>query len=106
MKDFVKGTILGGIVVFLLILSVFIYKVKFSNAAKKAKENILNSKKIFVGMDAKEVVKIMGHPKKSYNSYSEDAKTIYFYEPPFLSSSGIEIYLDKNYKVVRVIYSE
>lgn len=53
-----------------------------------------------------EVIKIMGEPDKKLPAYLNKEQTIFYYEPPFASSDGIEIYIDTNKRVDRITLFE
>jgi hypothetical protein len=101
-----RRTILG-ILIFLIILLLFsLYLRRYRGRAIKCYENVENSKKISIGMNEKEFIKIMGKPDSIFEEYSDNKLRIYYYEPPFASSSGIDIYVDSSNKVCKIIYFE
>jgi hypothetical protein len=59
--------------------------------------NVVNSEKISIGDTKNRVIEIMGEPKSVVNGslLTDSIKTIlFFYEPPFGASEGIDIYID------------
>ena len=77
----------------------------FSPQGLRLKNNVKNSLKISEGMPKLKVLEIMGDPDHIYlSSYNSDS--IYFYNPPFFSSDGIEIGFDKNEKVSSVVLAQ
>lgn len=93
--------ILVGFAGFCLLL--FIYQIKWSPAAKKAQQNVVLSQKIEIGMTSIEVEEIMGEPDEEYMSYGDQSVRVLFYRPPFAASAGIEIYIDEEEKVKKII---
>jgi len=85
------------------IIFVFIALTRFTPNARKAKQNVLNSKKIEIGMTKENVLEIMGAPDSKKFSFFNDVDTMYYYEPPFGASSGIFIQFDDSNGVVNRI---
>ena len=76
-------------------------------SARKAKQNVINSLKIEIGMSKHEVIQTMGKPDNKRISYFNSTDTMYYYQPPFAAASGIYIQFDFNTnKVNRVIRNE
>jgi hypothetical protein len=48
------------------------------------------------------MIEIMGKPEDIYTSYFDSKDTIYYYEPFFIASDGIEIYIGDN-RIKRII---
>lgn len=91
------------LIVIAAIVLVFIILVRFTPNANKAKQNVLNSEKITIGMTKKEVLEIMGVPDSKQLSYFNNVDTAYYYEPPFGASSGIYIQFSDSSGVVNHI---
>jgi hypothetical protein len=59
--------------------------------------NVINSEKISIGDTKNHIIEIMGEPKSVVNgSFKTDSikKILFFYEPPFGASEGIDFYID------------
>lgn len=69
-------------------------------------KNVQNSKEIKLGMEKKEVLNIMGEPDGRRISYFDEVDSLYFYQPPFGASSGIEIIFGRDEKVSKVLHYE
>jgi outer membrane protein assembly factor BamE (lipoprotein component of BamABCDE complex) len=69
-------------------------------------KNVQNSKEIKLGMEKEEVLNIMGEPDSRRISYFDEFDSLYFYQPPFGASSGIEIIFGSDKKVNKVLYYE
>lgn len=82
------------------IIFVFIALTRFTPNSRKAKQNVLNSKKIEIGMTKENVLEIMGVPDSKNLSFFNDVDTMYYYEPPFGSSSGIFFQFDDSNGVI------
>jgi hypothetical protein len=91
---------------FFTFLIIFIYQIRFSDRARKAYENVENSERLSEGMNLNQVIEVMGKPDTIYPSYFDKSQDIYYYEPPFAASSGIEIYIDSLGVVDRIILFE
>lgn len=73
----------------------------------KPELNYRNCLKVEIGMTKLEVLEIMGEPDTIFSNMIEDNCLTYYYTPPALSSSGIDIMIDTNSnKVIEVICSE
>lgn len=72
----------------------------------RTQKNVQNSKEIKLGMEKEEVLKIMGEPDSRRISYFNEVDSLYYYQPPFGASSGIEIIFGSNEKVNKVMYYE
>ena len=77
----------------------------FSPQGLRLKRNVENSEKIEEGMSKTKVLEIMGEPDDIYLSYY-NSDSIYFYEPPLLSSDGIEISINKDGKVSTIVLAQ
>lgn len=53
-------------------------------------------------MPKNDALEIMGSPDEKYLSY-HNTDSVYFYEPPILSSDGIEIYINTNGNVSAIV---
>ena len=91
------------LIIIVAIVLVFIILLRFTPSANKAKQNVLNSEKITIGMTKKEVLEIMGVPESKQLSYFNNVDTTYYYEPPFGASSGIYIQFSDSSEVVNHI---
>ncbi|UJP65614.1 hypothetical protein [Mongoliitalea daihaiensis] len=69
----------------------------------KSYKNVTNSKLLELGMDKAEVIRIMGLPDSQGISYFNQLDSLYFYQPPFAASSGIEIIFGSDGKVTKII---
>jgi hypothetical protein len=88
----------------ILAIGSFIYLFRYSPQAQIGRHNVERSKNLYVGMKKVELLQVMGKPKEINYSKYETGKAIYFYQPPFAASDGIEVYLDTaNDKVTRII---
>lgn len=86
------------------IMSIIIY---FGFFQFNATQNVINSKKIQVDFSKDEMLIIMGEPDSKYFTPLEIGKEVYYYEPPFGASEGIDIYVDTSTnKVARIVYFE
>ncbi len=95
------------LIIIIAIVFVFIALVRFTPNASKAKQNVLNSEKIVIGMVKNDVLKIMGVPDSKQLSYFNNVDTMYYYKPPFGDSSGIYIqFSDSSGAVNRIIAYE
>ncbi|MBP7838609.1 MAG: outer membrane protein assembly factor BamE [Bacteroidales bacterium] len=82
----------------------FIFGVIFLHPnASKARNNVENSKRIIIGMNKAEVLKIMGTPDAKRLSFENSIDSMYYYEPPFAASEGIYIQFD-NREIVNKIF--
>lgn len=88
--------------VFLLLIVIigvfgFLWITKFSPKARKAKINVENSYKLEIGMNTDDMIKIMGAPKSiNYYEKGKGGDSVYFYTPPFASSDGIEVIINRD----------
>ncbi len=89
------------LIIFALVL--FFIKTNLSKSAKKAKQNVVNLEKIEIGMTKEKVKLIMGIPDNKQLSFFNNKDSIYFYKPPFGSSSGIYIQFEDSSKKVNLI---
>lgn len=81
----------------MILLIVYLPKIHRSN------KNVKNSKKIELGMNKSEVIRIMGLPDSKGISYFDQSDSLYFYQPPFAASTGIEIIFGSVEKVKEII---
>lgn len=86
-----------GILLSILMLAPRVYRTQ---------KNVQNSKEIKLGMEKEEVLSIMGEPDSRRISYFDEVDSLYFYQPPFGASSGIEIIFGSDEKVNKVMYYE
>lgn len=70
------------------------------------KKNESYFSKLEIGMQKEEVVKIMGKPNSKNKGRGVGTDSIYFYQPPFASSSGLEIEFDTLGIVINLISDE
>lgn len=85
----------------------FVFFEYFTPSANKAKQNVINSKKVKLGMTKLEVYKIMGEPDAKQISFFNTRDTMYYYKPPFAASEGIYIQVgDSSGKVNKIILFE
>lgn len=77
----------------------------FSPNSIRAKRNVENSEKIKIGMSRDQVLEIMGSPDEVYISYY-NTDSVYFYEPPLLSSDGIEIFINNEGTVSTMVLAQ
>lgn len=95
----------GLLLVCLFFILLGLYTILLSPKAFRARENERNIEKIKLRMSLNKMLKIMGNPDEMHLSNLNDGSWVYFYQPSFASSSGIEIYVKDN-KVTKVIDSE
>ncbi|WP_141655419.1 hypothetical protein [Roseivirga seohaensis] len=100
-----KVFIFIGVLVSLLVFA-FFYFTEWSAAARKSKQNVVNSEKIEIGMDSLQVKKIMGEPDTRSDSGSQSNIPSFYYQPPTFSSDGIYIHFDSLGHVKRITYFE
>ncbi len=86
----------------LALFFLFMIYIFLSPRAFKARKNVSNTKNIEIGMNKKAMLEFMGEPDDTYPSYYDNKDTIYFYEPPFMASDGIEIYIGDN-RIKRIV---
>jgi hypothetical protein len=98
LKKVLKYTAIGIV----LIVGIFLCYIFLSPRAFKARKNVSNSEKLEIGMTKEEVIKIMGEPDQIIGSYLDDSCKIYFYEPPFGASDGIDVYITPSGIVIRI----
>jgi len=106
MKEAVKHLLLAFLVVICLAFFAFFYITRLSPRARKALSHVENSKKLRVGMTQKEMLKIMGRPEDVRPSYFAANEILYFYTPPFLASSGIDISVGPDSTITHIVYFE
>ncbi len=94
-QSFFKSGYTVVLLLFLTILS-FQYFLYWSPKAQKSWANVTNTELIQPGMNAKQVVDIMGAPDQINKLDSNSGKFEYYYSPPFLASDGIYIVMDKD----------
>lgn len=100
-----KVFIFIGVLVSLLVLA-FFYFTEWSAAARKSRENVVNSEKLEIGMDSLQVKKIMGEPDARNDYGSENNIPRFYYQPPAFSSDGIFVHFDSLGIVKRIVYFE
>lgn len=105
MEDFSpiwKLNTIKGSKIIVIALLIHFAMISCENTGRK---NYQNSKKIELGMDEKQVIRIMGFPNNDSvrRKFVEPTVKAYFYEPPFLSSDGIYIGFDKADKVSLIV---
>ena len=66
------------------------------------KINASNFSQLSVGMEKAEVLGFMGSPNSKNKGRSVGADSIFFYQPPFASSSGLEIEFDSLERVINL----
>lgn len=91
------------LIVVIVIFFVFTVLVRFISNISQAKQNVLNSGKISIGMVKNDVLEIMGIPDSKHLSYFNNVDTMYYYKPPFGASSGIYIQFSDSSKTVNLI---
>lgn len=89
-----------------IIFSIIAVLIYFGYKQFLAYKNVKNSKEINIGIPKEEMLKIMGEPKAIHKAYLDSTQIIYFYEPPFAASEGIDIYIDSTNRVSRITYFE
>ncbi len=100
-----------------LIFGFIYYGLNFSPSAQAARQNVLNSEKIKVGMPKGEVLQIMGQPDrieplskyvdpKHHGVWRHEGLQRYYYQPPALAGDGIYIWMDTTDTVVHITYFE
>ena len=96
-----------GIILGLIVLIVPLYLLKLSPRARKAKLNVINSEKVEIKMDKKQVIQLMGAPDEiiSHRDNQSQLETFY-YVPPALASDGIFINFNKEGKVEKIVLYE
>jgi outer membrane protein assembly factor BamE (lipoprotein component of BamABCDE complex) len=77
-----------------IIILVTIFLCLFIRKQIDGKKNESNFSKLEIGMQKEEVVKIMGKPNSKNKGRGVGTDSIYFYQPRFASSSGLEIEFD------------
>lgn len=88
--------------IILLVLSFFVFIYVYLKESK-ARNNVINSERIAVGMNKAEVLEIMGSPDAKQLSFENAIDSMYYYEPPFAASEGIYIQFD-NKGIINKIY--
>jgi hypothetical protein len=88
----------------IIIVAIFIVFICYSPSANKAKQNVINSERVKIGMSKFAVLQIMGEPDAKRISFFNATDTMYYYEPPFAASEGIYIqFEDSSGKVNQII---
>ena len=77
----------------------------WSPRAQEAWENVSNSEKLQLGMTTSDLIKIMGEPDNLRVRENEIVDSVYYYQPPFAASSGIDIVI-KNDSIKNIYYYE
>ncbi len=95
------------LILFVIVITTFGLFIENKYATSKSSRNVLNSKKVKIGMAKNEVLQIMGVPDSKILSYFEKKDTMYYYQPPFGASAGIYIqFSDSSGFVNRIILNE
>jgi len=95
------------LIIIILIIGITYLFLYHTPSARKAKQNVVNSLKIEVGMSKHEVIQIMGKPDNKRFSFFNSVDTMYCYQPPVAASSGIYIQFDYGTnKVNKIILNE
>ncbi len=82
------------LIIIILIIGITYLFLYHTPSARKAKQNVINSLTIEIGMSKHVVIQIMGKPDDKRISYFNTVDTMYCYKPPFASSEGIYIQFD------------
>lgn len=90
--------------IFVLCAIIFIGFIFFKSTEQRSEENAENIKKINIGMDKENVLKLMGKPDGKEISYLNSTDSLYFYMPPIGHSEGIYIHFDSIGHVKSFIY--
>ena len=85
-----------ALIIITILISLFAIK------QNQGKINASNFSQLSIGMAKAEVLEIMGSPDSKNKGRSVSADSIYFYQPPFASSSGLEIEFDSLEKVINL----
>tara|TARA_A100000171_G_scaffold51028_1_gene64078 strand:+ start:2163 stop:2483 length:321 start_codon:yes stop_codon:yes gene_type:complete len=100
-----KVFIFIGVLVSMLVFT-FFYFTEWNAAARKSKQNVINSEKLEIGMDSLQVKRIMGEPDARSDYDSENNIPSFYYQPPYLASDGIFVHFDSLGIVKRIVYFE
>ena len=100
--NFMKKAYKFIIISILVLVFLFVFYIFLSPRAFKARRNVSNTKNIQIGMNRETMLEFMGALNNTYPSYYDNNDTIYFYEPPFMASDGIEIYIGDN-RIKRIV---
>lgn len=92
-----KKLIIGLIFIIVIIYGVIFYNDYLSNEAVVGRKNAENIKKIKIGMDTTQVLKIMGEPEEKY---TYQGTKFFNYAHPLASSETIQIKFDSSGKVI------
>ncbi len=87
---------------FILIFSLIYYRLNFSPSALVARQNVINSEKVQIGMPKDEVLQVMGQPDRieplskhvdpnHHGVWRHEGLKRYYYRPPVLAGDGIYI---------------
>jgi len=91
----------------LLIIIIPVLFLTNCSGENKSKLNYENCLKVQIGMSQEEVLEIMGKPDTIFSNQFKENYISFYYTPPALSSSGIDIIIDNNSnKVIEIICSE
>ena len=96
----IQKVLIGIIILTMIVLMIFF---NYRHKAERWHRNVENSEKVKLGMFSNEVIEIMGNPDEIYPMYGDENINIYFYQPPFGASDGIEFYFDTTSQVVKII---
>ena len=99
---YLAGAILVLILVGILGLQ---WVMRWSPQAQEAWENVSNSEKLQLGMTTSDLIKIMGEPDNLRVRENEIVDSVYYYQPPFAASSGIDIVV-KDDSIKKINYYE
>ena len=114
-KLMISGEAKFGLIVVLGLCLIY-FTLNFSPWAQVARQNVLNSEKLRIGMPEDEVLQIMGEPDRAeVSKYSDpNHKGVwrhkglkwYYYRPPAFADDGIYIWMDAADTVVSITYFE
>jgi hypothetical protein len=96
-----------SVIFWLSLIAIFLLITKCTFYQKNANKNVANCMEITIGMEVNQVVEIMGKPDNIiiYDgrvNYADMKILKYYYNSPFLASSGVEIYFD--FQTNKVVY--
>ena len=78
---------------------------RWSSRAQEAWENVSNSEKLQRGMTTSDLLRIMGEPDNLRVRENEIVDSVFYYQPPFAASSGIDIVI-KNDTIKKIHHYE
>ncbi|PSL03008.1 hypothetical protein [Cecembia rubra] len=88
------------LIIFIIVMGFILI---FTNKQIIGLKNENNFSKLKIGMDKEEIFMIMGMPNSKYKGRSVGSDSIYFYQPAFASSSGLEVEFDSLGIVINLI---